>query len=227
MNLAAPAVAPIDRQALHEQVAGRLRELITEGTLAPGARLNERVLCEHLRVSRTPLREAYRVLAAEGLIRLLPNRGAVVTTLSEADVAHTFELMAVLEGLSGELAAQRASDAEIAEVQRMTREMRAAFVAQDLPAYYALNQRIHQCISAAARNPVLAATYANVNARLQALRFRSNLVPAKWKAAMAEHERIARALAARDAAQLAALLRVHLENKRRIVLAQLRSAPTG
>jgi DNA-binding GntR family transcriptional regulator len=219
--LAGTPPAPIDRQALHEQVADKLRELITEGTLAPGARLNERVLCEHLRVSRTPLREACKVLAAEGLIRLLPNRGAAVTALSVDEVAHTFELMGMLEGLSGELAAQRATVAEIADVQRLTREMKAAYAEKDLPAYYQLNRRIHERIAAAARNPVLNETYRTVNSRLQALRFRSNLDPSKWKAAMAEHEKIARALAARDAQQLASLLRTHLEHKRRIVMAQL------
>ncbi len=67
---------------MHEEVAGRLREMITEGVLAPGARLNERVLCEQLRVSRTPLREAFKVLAAERLVELNPNRGAIVATLS-------------------------------------------------------------------------------------------------------------------------------------------------
>lgn len=219
--LAGTPPAPIDRQALHEQVAEKLRELITEGTLAPGARLNERVLCEHLHVSRTPLREACKVLAAEGLIRLLPNRGAIVTALSVEEVAHTFELMGMLEGLSGELAAMRATAVEIAEVQRMTREMKGAFTERDLPAYYHLNRRIHECIAAAARNPVLAETYRTVNSRLQALRFRSNLDPSKWKVAMTEHEKIARALAARDAPQLAALLRLHLEHKRRIVMSQL------
>lgn len=219
--LAGRPPAPIDRQALHEQVAEKLRELITEGTLAPGARLNERVLCEHLHVSRTPLREACKVLAAEGLIRLLPNRGAAVTALSVEEIAHTFELMGVLEGLSGELAASRATPAEVAEIQRMTRELKGAYVEKDLPAYYQLNRGIHERIAAAARNPVLAATYRTVNARLQALRFRSNLDPTKWKVAMTEHEKIARALAARDGPQVAALLRVHLEHKRTIVLAQL------
>ena len=94
--------SPIARRPLHEEVAGRVRELITEGALGPGARLNERVLCEQLKVSRTPLREAFKVLAAERLIELHPNRGASVAALSVSDVDHLFELMAALEGLSPE-----------------------------------------------------------------------------------------------------------------------------
>jgi DNA-binding GntR family transcriptional regulator len=225
--LAAVRMPAIERTALHEAVAQSLRDLIVEGTLAPGSRLNERVLCEHLGVSRTPLREAYRVLAAEGLVQLLPNRGAQVTALTHDEVAHTFELLGTLEGLNGELAAQRATDAELAELTRLTREMKAAHAANDLPAYYKINQAIHALIGTAARNPVLAETYRTVNARLQALRFRSNLDRDKWKLAMKEHDAIAQSLVARDGALAARLLREHVANKRMVVLGQLALARTA
>lgn len=221
---AADVLAAISRSALHETVAAQLRDLITEGVLAPGDRLNERVLCEQLQVSRTPLREACKVLAAEGLIRLLPHRGAVVTQLSVEAVAHTFELMGALEAANGELAASRATVEDIRTVSRLTREMKSAHARQDLPAYYRLNQAIHERIASAAGNPVLAETYRTTNARLQAFRFRSNLDRAKWKLAMKEHEVIAQALAARDAGRLGSLLREHLAHKRDIVLAQLAAA---
>jgi DNA-binding GntR family transcriptional regulator len=90
-------VIPIPRAALHEQVAQRLRQMLVEGRIAPGAKLNERELCELLNVSRTPLREAIKMLAAEGLVELLPNRGAIAVSLTEADVLNTFEVMAGLE----------------------------------------------------------------------------------------------------------------------------------
>lgn len=224
MVAAADVLAAISRSALHETVAAQLRDLITEGVLAPGDRLNERVLCEQLQVSRTPLREACKVLAAEGLIRLLPHRGAVVTQLSVEAVAHTFELMGALEAANGELAASRATVEDIRTVSRLTREMKSAHARQDLPAYYRLNQAIHERIASAAGNPVLAETYRTTNARLQAFRFRSNLDRAKWKLAMKEHEVIAQALAARDAGRLGSLLREHLAHKRDIVLAQLAAA---
>ena len=95
----------------------RLRQRIVEGQLAPGAKLNERELAQALNVSRTPLREAIKMLAAEGLVELLPNRGAVVAQMSEQDVIDTFEVIAGLEGQSGELAAQRISEAELAEIR--------------------------------------------------------------------------------------------------------------
>jgi DNA-binding GntR family transcriptional regulator len=215
--------APIARRPLHEEVAERVRELITEGALAPGARLNERVLCEQLRVSRTPLREAFKVLAAERLIELHPNRGASVAALSLSDVADLFELMAALEGLSGELAAQRRSGAELEEIRALHREMLAAHERRDLPAYYRLNRAIHEAISRCARNPVLAETYDSVNLRIQNLRFRSNFNREKWDTAVAEHVEMIDALARCDAAALRAILERHLRHKRDAVLEELRA----
>src|SRR6202163_1343683 len=110
---------PIARQALPEAAAERLRTLIIEGELAPGARLNERELSERLGVSRTPLREAFRMLAADGLLVQLPNRGAQVVTLSPDDVRHAFEVMASLEGLSGELAVARVTDDDLVELRAL------------------------------------------------------------------------------------------------------------
>ena len=106
-------IIEISRLALHDQVSARLRTLLVEGRIAPGAKLNERELSEQLKVSRTPLREAIKLLAAEGLVDLLPNRGAIAVKLTEADVVNTFEVLGGLESLSGELAAQRITDAEL------------------------------------------------------------------------------------------------------------------
>ena len=216
-------VISIPRQVLHQEVATRLRQRIVEGQIAPGAKLNERELSEQLQVSRTPLREAIKMLAAEGLVELLPNRGAVAASLSEQDVADTFEVIAGLEGQSGELAAQRISDAELAEIRALHYEMLAAFTRRDLSTYYRLNAQIHTSINAAARNPVLTQTWRNVNARLQALRFRSNFDEAKWQRAVKEHERMVELLAARDGPALRALLVQHLDNKRDVVLELMRA----
>jgi DNA-binding GntR family transcriptional regulator len=217
-------VIAIPRAALHQQVAHRLRQMLVENRIAPGAKLNERELAEVLHVSRTPLREAIRMLAAEGLVELLPNRGAIAVELSEADVRHTFEVMAGLEGMSGELAAQRITDAELSEIRAMHYEMMACWTRRDLSNYYRLNSRIHEAINRAAGNPVLTATYRQVNARLQALRFRSNQDEQKWKRAVKEHERMVDALAARDAAAMRDVLVQHLQHKRDVVIEQLRAA---
>ncbi len=209
--------------ALHEQATHRLRQMLVEGQIAPGAKLNERELCEQLKVSRTPLREAIKTLAAEGLVELVPNRGAVAVQLTETDVRNTFEVMAGLEAASGQLAAQRVTDTELAEIKALHYEMLAAYTRRDLSAYYPLNAAIHRAINAAARNPVLTSTYNQVNARLQALRFRSNQDGEKWSRAVQEHEAMIQALEARDGVALATVLTTHLNNKRDVVIEQLRS----
>ncbi|AOS78752.1 MULTISPECIES: GntR family transcriptional regulator [Hydrogenophaga] len=214
----------IPRPVLHEQVAARLRQMLVEGDIAPGAKLNERALCEALRISRTPLREAIKMLAAEGLVELLPNRGSVAVQLDEEDVRHTFEVMAGLEALSGQLAAERIGAAEVAEIEAMHFEMLAAYTRRDLSTYYRLNAAIHRAINVAAGNPVLTSTYNQVNARLQALRFRSNQDGEKWQRAVAEHEAMVAALKARDGAALARVLTQHLHHKRDVVIEQIRAA---
>jgi DNA-binding GntR family transcriptional regulator len=214
---------------LQQRVAKRLRQMLVEGAIAPGAKLNERELSEALStpaqaISRTPLREAIRTLAAEGLVELLPNRGAIAVQLTEADVLHTFEVVAGLEGTSGELAAQRITPDELAEVRAMHYEMLAAHARRDLSRYYTLNAQIHRAINTAAKNPVLTATYEQVNARLQALRFRTNQNEAKWQAAIDDHERMLKALTERDAPAARAVLMAHLYNKRDTVVQQMRQA---
>lgn len=219
-------IISIPRASLHEQVALRLRQMLVENQIAPGAKLNERELAGVLQVSRTPLREAIKMLAAEGLVELLPNRGAIAVELTETDVQNTFEVMAGLEAMSGELAAERITDAELAEIRAMHFEMMAAYTRRDLSGYYRLNAAIHRAINAAARNTVLTTIYNQVNARLQALRFRSNQDEAKWKQAMAEHERMIDALGRRDAGAMRAVLREHLDHKRDVVVDQLRQGAT-
>lgn len=216
-------VLGIVRRGLHEEVAVRLRAMLVEGRIAPGGKLNERELCEMLKVSRTPLREAIKLVAAEGLVDLLPNRGAIAVKLTESDVLHAFEVLAQLEGLSGELAAQRITTAELAEIKAMHYEMLACFARKDLPGYYQRNAEIHAAINAAAKNPVLTKLYREVNARVQSLRFRTNQNQAKWKSAVKEHEHMLAALEAHDGARLRAVLVEHLLRKRDAVLEFLRT----
>ncbi len=220
-------IITIPRPTLHEQVAARLRQMLVENLITPGAKLNERELAEVLNVSRTPLREAIKMLAAEGLVELLPNRGAVAVLLGEDDVLHTFEVMAGLEALSGELAAERITDAELAEIRALHFEMMACYTRRDLSNYYRINATIHRAINSAAKNPVLTRTYTQVNARLQALRFRSNQDEDKWTRAVQEHEQMVQALSARDGAALRRVLTEHLHHKREVVVEQLRAAATS
>jgi len=203
----------IDRRPLHCEVLERLREMIFEGRLAEGVRLNERLLCGELGISRTPLREALKVLAAEGLVELLPHRGAVVARIDPAQVAQTFEVMSALEGLAGRLACARADERALAGVRAAHYEMLACHARGDLPAYFRCNQAIHRAIVEAAANPVLAETYERLNARVRRARYAANLSPERWREAVREHEAMLQALLARDGDRLAALLASHLDAK--------------
>ena len=216
-------IIEISRVALHDQVVARLRTMLVEGRIAPGAKLNERTLSEQLRVSRTPLREAIKLLAAEGLVDLLPNRGAVAVKLTETDVLNTFEVLAELEGMSGELAAKRISEEQLSELRALHYEMLACFERQELSGYYRLNAQIHTLINDAASNPVLTSAYKSINARVQSLRFRTNQNAAKWKRAIKEHEIMLEAMTARDSAAMREVLVQHLNNKRDTVLALMRA----
>lgn len=203
-----------DGLLLHETVGSRLRDLIVEGELAPGSRISERLLCERFGISRTPLREALKVLAREGLVELRPNRGARVGTLEARDIADMFEVMATLESLAGRLACARVSDAELAEIRALHFEMLAAHARGDRPAYFHRNQAIHEAIVAAARNPVLSVTYRSLAGRIRRARYLANMSDARWREAVGEHESILAALEVRDGARLSAILERHLANKR-------------
>ena len=211
----------IERRPLHEEVIDQLRDRIVQGDLAPGARLNERVLCEQLGISRTPLREAIKMLATEGLVELMPNRGAIVTPLKAANIADTLAVMGTLESLAGELACTNASEAEIAEIRALHFEMLAHHARGDLAGYFKFNQLIHLRIIEASGNPVLANTYRQLNANVRRARYMANLSQERWDAAVREHEEILGALASRDAARLKRLLAEHLAHKVASVMAAL------
>jgi DNA-binding GntR family transcriptional regulator len=215
------SVEAISPRPLHNEVADRLRELITRGELSPGERLNERVLTERFGISRTPLREAVKILSSEGLVKLLPNRGAIVTTITRADAEDMFQVMAVLEALGGELACQRASEKDIAEVKELHRKMRAHHAEGDLADYFEFNQRIHQKIIDCAGNRELTDAYRRISVRIRRARYMANLSKPRWNEAMEEHEQILDALIRRDSERLKALLTTHLTNKFRVIQAWL------
>src|SRR6202048_801593 len=214
-------------QSLHQDTLSALRGLIVHGELPPGTRLTEAMLSERFSVSRTPLREALKVLSSEGLVEILPNRGARVVTLTLADIQNLFEVIGALESLAGRLACEMISDAEICDLKATHCQMQAAFLRNDLPEYFRLNQEIHTQIVAAARNPVLARTHQNLNARLLRARYMANQVDhGRWAAAMREHELIVEALERRESDRTADLLLQHLQHKFEAIRRYLEGAAT-
>lgn len=198
---------------VHEEVVAYIREQLIEGHIAPGARVPEQELCKALEISRTPLREALKVLAAEGHIVLLPNRGARAAKLTVSDVRDLFEVSAALESAAGELACQRITDAEIAAVAAQHAAMAAHFAAQDMPAYYACNRAIHEAIMRASGNTVMIGLYESVSARIRRARYVAPMTEPHWRIALQEHEAMLNALERRDGPMLAMILKTHLRHK--------------
>ena len=207
----------IRRLTLHEEIVDRLREMIFQGDLMVGNRVPERDLCLKFSISRTPLREALKVLANEGLITLQPNRGAWVTRLTAGDVDELFPIMGSLEALSGELACQNATDADIAEIKALHYEMAMYYTRGDRPNYFRVNRSIHEKIMEIAANPSLLQFYRSLSERIRRARYLANISANRWDASMKEHELILAALEGRNGVLLADLLKTHLLNKQESV----------
>lgn len=202
---------PIARRTLHDEVVARLRDMIIDARLAPGARIHEGQIGAYLGVSRTPLREALKTLASEGLVDIVQGRGAVVRRFSRKDVFDMLEALRLLEQAAGRLACERASDAAVAELAAIHETMLALYRAGRRLEYFKVNQQIHTAIVRLSGNETLAWAHDQIQARMKRIRFIGNESPEKWAAAVAEHDEMVAALQARDGTRLAAVLGRHLE----------------
>ncbi|WP_255565099.1 GntR family transcriptional regulator [Methylovirgula sp. HY1] len=198
------------RQSLHETLVAPLRQMILEGELRPGDKVPEEELCVRFGVSRTPIREALKVLAAEGVLQILPHRGAIVARITHAQIDELFPIMAALERLAGALACARASDQQIARVRALHDEMMGFYRAGNESAYLRLNWLIHEALFDLAGNDTLACFFQQILTRIHVCRFIMRKSSAHWQRAVAEHERIIEALEARDGHRLADLLDAHV-----------------
>jgi len=203
---------PIVRRSLHDEVASRVRDMIIEGRLAPGERIYEEQLAKILGVSRTPMREALKTLASEGLVELAAARGALVKRFSPKDVRDMLDVLAVLESFAARLACKEASDDQIAELRALHDRMTAFYKAKKRLEYYKLNQEFHSGVLRLAGNAALQSAHLAIQARLKRIRYIGNSEPRKWKDAMSEHEQMIRRLEARDADGLGAILALHMEH---------------
>ena len=204
-------VTRIARVTLHDAVLNQLRDMIIEGVLAPGTRINEGQVGASLGVSRTPLREAIKTLASEGLIEILPAKGAIVRRFNERDIRDILEVLKLLEQAAARLTCQRASDDEIAAIERLHQQMMQLYRDRNRLAYFKLNQSIHTAIVRASGNATLLQTHEQLQARIKRVRFIGNEKPERWAGAVSEHEEMIAALRKRDGEGLAEVLGRHLD----------------
>ncbi len=207
------AVRRIPVRALHEAVANRIREMIRKGDLTTGQRIVEKRLCEELGVSRTPLREALRTLSSEGLVELVPNRGAFVSKPTMAEVRDMFEAMSVLEGTCARLAAERMSDADLDRLERLHQRLEQAYAKRDPEAYIQANHAYHTLVQKAAGNRTLDGILSGLRHKVFLHRYRQLYQPDRFRASMEEHRRLLQAFRRRDPEAAERLMREHLINQ--------------
>lgn len=206
------ATRRIKSPSLAEEAYQVLHHMIVRGQLAPGQRLAEPELCETLGISRTPLRDALRMLAGEGLVVLRRNRHAIVTLFDAQELEHLFEVEAGIESFAISLAAQRMTNTEIKRIEALQERMEGLHGSGDLDTYFTLNQRVHTMIVAGARNPVLEETHRRLLGRLERARYAALGRIGRWQESTEEHRKILEALKARDGQQAQALILAHVQH---------------
>ena len=209
---------------LHETVVERLRNMIVEGELEAGERLHDSNLARILQVSRTPIREATKLLATQGLVDLLPGRGARVSELSVEDILDLFETIAGVERHACELAAERMSGPDLDKLQRAHKRMAGHHVAGERQPYFKLNHEIHLAIVEASKNTTLRGIHASLMSRARRARYAALSSHARWMEAMEEHEQIMAALTARDSRRAGEIMRQHDLGTAMSIVAALRLA---
>ncbi|SFC85611.1 GntR family transcriptional regulator [Tropicimonas isoalkanivorans] len=200
----------IERQSLHEAILTRLRDMIIEGDLTPGTRINEGAIGAQFGVSRTPLREAIKYLASEGLVELVPSRGAVVKKFTAKEVRDMLDVVRTLEEHAAVSACAVATDEAVAGIRALHDEMVAAYEHGERRTYYKLNQEIHTRLVELADNAALSDVHAMLQTRLKRIRYVGHEGEEKWAKAVGEHVEMIEALEARDADRLVDVVHRHL-----------------
>ncbi len=196
--------------SLSRKVTDDLRRLIQSNELVSGEKLSEQKLCDQLGVSRTPLREALRILSAEGLVQLIPNKGAYVVEVSIGELCHMFEAMSILEGSCARLAAERLTDADLEELERLHGLLEERYKVDDPHGYVSCNKDYHVYLQEKTDNPVLSKMVSQLRGVLQLHRYRQIYRPGRMEDSMEEHRRLMEAFRARDAERAERLMRTHL-----------------
>ncbi len=229
-----PDPIPLRGTSLHDGVATRLRAMVFERELAPGEWIDEKALAETWQVSRTPLREALKVLAAEGLVDLVPHRGCRVIELSDDDADALFPVMALLEGRCAFEAASKASDDDLRGLQRLHDDLERHAAAQDIDGYYRANHEFHSTVQRLAANRWLDRCTGDLRKFMRLMRGRQLQLPGRIAASINEHRVLIDAFLQRDAPRAERAMHDHLmaqlvalKKLRRSAAAKSATATTG
>ena len=200
----------ISRSSLHVEVADRVRDMIFEGTLAPGLRIDELDLSAKLGTSRTPLREALKVLANEGIVRLAPGRGAYVSEMTGPEVDSLFPVLAMLEGRCAAEAIRHVSQADVSALDEIQQRMETHAQAGDVDGFNADTDQFHQLLLTIAGNPWLAKVTADLRSFLRLARSQTRFCESRLRQALAEHRTLMRSIDRRDGDSAEQIMNHHL-----------------
>ncbi|AOF87243.1 bacterial regulatory s, gntR family protein [Hydrogenophaga sp. RAC07] len=212
--------------SLHDEVAAKLRERIFDGVLAPGSFIDELGLCGEWAISRTPLREALKVLAAEGLVRHEPRRGCFVNQITERDLDEIFPVIALLEGRCAFEAASNATDADLVTLEQMHDRLNRCAKNRRINDYYQANFAIHEAIITLANNRWLAQVIGDLRKIVKLARLQQLHAPGRLDQSLSEHMAVFAAIKARDAEGAEAAMRTHL-TRQRVALRELARSNTS
>jgi len=204
------APTPLRPGSLHEEVAARLRTMVFERQLPPGAWIDELALANDWQISRTPLREALKVLAAEGLVTLVPRQGCRVTELSEDDAEELFPVMALLEGRCAYEAVRKATPADVKGLRRLHDVLEKYAAANNIDGYYRANHEFHTRVQAIAANRWLDRATNDLRRFMRLLRGRQLNRPGRIEDSINEHRVLIAAIEQRDAVRAERVMHDHL-----------------
>ena len=197
----------------HVQIADMLRDMIMTGKLKEGDKVNEGKLCETMGISKTPMREALRVLSVEGLIRLVPNRGAFVTKPEFEEIAEMFDVMSLLEGFCARRACEKMTSRNFAHLEKLHAKLEENYERHDQEEYIRINNQYHSLIQEIAGNRTLNQIVDGLRKKILLYRFQSLNLPDRFASSIREHRDLLEAFRHRDNSRAETLMRQHLQNQ--------------
>ena len=203
----------IQKKTLHEEIANSLREMIMSGELMEGDKIKENELCALMDISKTPLREALRVLSAEGLIQLIPNRGSFVTTPTIEEIKEMFDVMSVLEGVCARAAAEKMNDKDFEKLEKLHNQLEKYANRKNQARYIHFNHSYHSFVQELAGNKTLNQIVNGLRQKILLYRFKSLNLPGRFEQSIQEHRNLLEAFRKRDADIAESLIKSHIKKQ--------------
>jgi len=203
----------IKKKALHEEIVETLRDMIMTGELQEGDKINENALCASMGISKTPLREALRVLSAEKIIKLVPNKGSYVCKPTLKEIKEMFDVMSVLEGICARSATEKMTDRDFARLEKLHEKLEENFKSHDQKNYIKFNNLYHTFLQELAGNQTLNQIIYGLRQKILLYRFKSLNLPGRFEKSIQEHRQLLNTFQKRDPEKAEILIKTHLKNQ--------------